>query len=56
VIVGEARTFSGQHDWLARHGVEVLLLDDPECAALMMDFINDHPDLWFEDIGEEPTP
>ncbi|MGI8335276.1 nucleoside deaminase [Actinomadura scrupuli] len=56
VVVGEARTFTGQHEWLARHGVEVVLLDDPECVALMTDFIKDRPDLWFEDIGEEPTP
>jgi creatinine deaminase len=56
VVVGEARTFAGRHEWLARHGVEVLLLDDPECVALMTAFIKDRPDLWFEDIGEEPTP
>ena len=56
VVVGEARSFAGQHEWLARHGVEVLLLDDPECVALMTDFIKGRPDLWFEDIGEEPTP
>lgn len=52
VVVGEARTFHGGHDWLAEHGVEIVLLDDPECAALMRDFIKDHPALWNEDIGE----
>src|SRR5204862_1344573 len=26
VVVGEARTFSGGHDWLAEHGVAVTLL------------------------------
>jgi cytosine deaminase len=56
LVVGEARTFMGQHEWLAEHGVEVLLLDDPECVALMTDFISARPDLWFEDIGEDPTP
>ncbi|WP_370413356.1 nucleoside deaminase [Streptomyces fradiae] len=54
VVVGEARTFHGGHDWLAEHGVEVLVLDDPECAALMRGFIAEHPALWNEDIGEEP--
>ncbi|MFF7596450.1 nucleoside deaminase [Streptomyces mirabilis] len=52
VVVGEARTFHGGHDWLAEHGVEIVLLDDPECATLMRDFIKDHPALWNEDIGE----
>ena len=53
VVVGEARTFSGGHDWLAEHGVEVLVLDDPECVGLMTRFIAEHPALWFEDIGED---
>jgi creatinine deaminase len=52
LVIGEARTFSGGHDWLAEHGVEVLVLDDPECVQLMTDFIAAHPALWNEDIGE----
>jgi cytosine deaminase len=51
-VVGEAETFHGGHDWLAEHGVEIVLLDDPECTALMRDFIKDNPALWNEDIGE----
>ncbi|WP_353944064.1 nucleoside deaminase [Streptomyces sp. HUAS MG91] len=52
VIVGEARTFHGGHDWLAEHGVEIVLLDDPECVGMMEDFIAAKPELWNEDIGE----
>ncbi len=52
VIIGEATTFVGGHDWLAEHGVEVLVLDDPGCVELMTTFIAEHPALWFEDIGE----
>ncbi|MGW1530749.1 nucleoside deaminase [Streptomyces aureus] len=52
VVVGEAATFHGGHDWLAAHGVEIVLLDDPECTALMRDFIEKNPALWNEDIGE----
>ncbi|MGW5031791.1 nucleoside deaminase [Streptomyces nigra] len=52
VVIGEAVTFSGGHEWLAEHGVEIVLLDDPECAALMRDFVARHPDLWNEDIGQ----
>ena len=56
LVVGEARTFSGGHDWLADHGVEVLVLDDEGCVALMEDFIARNPELWLEDIGDDsPT-
>ncbi|WP_405588974.1 nucleoside deaminase [Streptomyces sp. NBC_01190] len=51
VVIGEARTFHGGHDWLAEHGVRVTLLDDPACVALMREFIDARPELWFEDIG-----
>ncbi len=53
LVVGEARTFYGGHDWLAEHGVEVLVLDDPACVRMMQDFISAHPELWHEDIGED---
>jgi len=52
LVVGEATTFAGGHEWLAHHGVAVTLLDDTRCKALMKDFIERNPRLWFEDIGE----
>jgi creatinine deaminase len=51
VLIGEATTFSGGHDWLAEHGVEITIVDDPACVNLMTRFIAEHPELWFEDIG-----
>lgn len=51
VVIGEAVTFHGGHDWLAEHGVRIVLLDDPECVALMREFIARRPQLWNEDIG-----
>ena len=51
VVIGEARTFFGGHEWLAENGVEVVVLDDPECVAMMELFIAEHPELWYEDIG-----
>jgi len=53
VVIGEAETFHGGHDWLAEHGVEVVLLDDPECIEMMRQFIADKPEVWFEDIGQD---
>ncbi|MGW7818644.1 nucleoside deaminase [Streptomyces puniciscabiei] len=52
VVIGEATTFHGGHDWLAEHGVEVLVLEDPECVAVMRAFVTDNPELWNEDIGD----
>jgi cytosine/creatinine deaminase len=51
IVVGEAETFHGGHDWLAEHGVKVTLLQDAACIELMRDFIARRPELWQEDIG-----
>lgn len=51
VIVGENRTFMGEEEWLRAHGVEVIVLDDEECVALMQEFIRKNPSEWNEDIG-----
>jgi len=53
VVIGENRTFMGAEDLLRAHGVEVVNLDNPECVRLMEEFIAEHPEIWFEDIGEE---
>ncbi|MEV7681686.1 nucleoside deaminase [Streptomyces sp. NPDC088341] len=53
VVIGEAETFHGGHDWLAEHGVEIVLVDDTECAAMMRTFIAERPELWHEDIGHD---
>jgi cytosine deaminase len=52
VIIGETTTFSGGHEWLAGHGVQITIVDDARCVELMTDFIAAHPELWYEDIGE----
>jgi creatinine deaminase len=52
VIVGENRNFLGAEDLFRQRGVDLSVLDDPECVRLMGDFIRDHPDLWNEDIGK----
>lgn len=52
IVVGENTTFRGPEDHLRSRGVEVVVLDDPGCIALMEEFIASEPDLWNEDIGE----
>ena len=53
VVVGESRTFAGGLDWLRENGIEVIDLDNRECADLLKNYIDEHPEIWNEDIGEE---
>src|SRR5688500_16439344 len=52
VVIGENRTFVGEEELLRSRGVDVQVLQDPACIALMERFIARHPELWNEDIGE----
>jgi cytosine/creatinine deaminase len=52
VIAGENRSFLGEEDWLRSRGVTVEVVQDEACIAMMQDFIEAHPELWNEDIGE----
>jgi cytosine/creatinine deaminase len=51
IIVGENETFQGPEAYVRSQGVEVTILQDPECIQLMRDFIAARPELWNEDIG-----
>ncbi|MGI9089322.1 MAG: nucleoside deaminase [Chthoniobacterales bacterium] len=51
VIVGENTTFQGAEEYLRAQGVQLEVLQNEECIALMRAFIRDHPQLWNEDIG-----
>ncbi|MGH7133023.1 MAG: nucleoside deaminase [Phycisphaerales bacterium] len=55
VVIGEHETFLGREDWMTAEKVEVKLLNDPRCIALMRKFIAEHPELWNEDIGVPPN-
>lgn len=54
VIVGENRTFLGEEELLRARGVQVEVLQDETCIALMREFIAARPELWNEDIGVAP--
>ncbi len=55
IVIGENRTVADTtlcEDWLLRaRGVEVVVLDLPECYQLMQQFIQLYPEVWNEDIG-----
>lgn len=52
VVVGESKNFKGYQDLLCIAGVDVRDVDEQRCTHMMADFIEQHPELWNEDIGE----
>ena len=52
VVIGENKNFGGNEESLRSKGVEVIIVNDPECIALMSKFIDEKPALWAEDIAE----
>ncbi len=51
IVIGENRTFRGPEDYVRSRGVRLEILQDPECIALMEEFIKARTELWNEDIG-----
>jgi cytosine deaminase len=52
VVVGESSTFQGGIDWLRENGVEIIEMNSNECVEMLNEFIEKHPEIWNEDIGE----
>ncbi|KAK3695371.1 cytosine deaminase [Podospora appendiculata] len=53
VVIGENKNFLGGEAYLKQRGVEVVVLDDARCIALMDKFVEEKPELWNEDISVE---
>jgi cytosine/creatinine deaminase len=53
IVIGENQNFRGPEDYLRSQGVELEVVNDPNCIEIMTKFIEDHPSLWHEDIGED---
>jgi cytosine/creatinine deaminase len=51
VVVGENTTFLGAEESLRAAGVDVKVVQDEECIAMMRELISKNPALWDEDIG-----
>jgi len=52
VVVGENQSFKGPEQYLRKRGVELQVVNDPDCKRLMDEFVRSSPELWNEDIGE----
>jgi len=51
LILGESQNFSGGELWLRDLGITVIDLANPDCIAIMRDYIAANPSVWNEDIG-----
>ena len=51
VVIGENRSFRGSEGLLLERGVQIDVLDNDACAAMMEDFMAEYPALWNEDLG-----
>ncbi len=51
VVVGDTVNSEGNVDFLRSRGVEVIVLNDKDCIALVQKFREEKPDLWLEDWG-----
>ena len=51
IVIGENKTFRGPEEYLRGRGVDLQVINDPECIELMRQVISDRPELWNEDIG-----
>jgi creatinine deaminase len=52
VVIGENQSFMGEEQWLSERGVQIQVIQDLRCIQLMREFIQTHPSIWDEDIGE----
>jgi cytosine deaminase len=52
IVIGENKTFHGPESYVKSRGVELEILNNPDCIKLMEDFISQNLILWNEDIGE----
>jgi cytosine deaminase len=52
VVIGENRNFKGEEEMLTSRGINLDILNDHHCIDMMGRFIEEHPKLWNEDIGE----
>lgn len=52
VIVGENKNFLGAEALMCSNGVQVDVINDKRCIALMDRMKKEKPDLWAEDIGK----
>ena len=52
VVIAENNNFRGAEDWLVQNGVKLDFAINQEIENILRTFIEQKPELWFEDIGK----
>lgn len=52
VVIGENQTFMGEETYLLTKGIKLTQMYNEKCVRMMQDFIQQNPQLWHEDIGQ----
>jgi cytosine deaminase len=52
VVAGENRTVAMGEEFLRGQGVDLQVLDDAQCFAMLQAYIRAHPEVWHEDKGD----
>ncbi|HXV25963.1 MAG TPA: nucleoside deaminase [Alphaproteobacteria bacterium] len=53
-VIGDRETYPGDIDFLLARGMQIVLLDDPDCIGLMRRFITGNPELWQRITAGDP--
>ncbi len=52
VVIGENANFRGPEQLLLKSGVQLEFANNQEITGILGQFIREHPELWYEDIGK----
>jgi cytosine/creatinine deaminase len=55
LVIGDRENYPGDIDFLLQRGLQVAVLDDPDCIALMRRFTIEHADVWHRIISRGGT-
>ena len=55
VVIGENRNFTGSEELLLDNNVKLEIADNEEIAEILKIFIQEHPELWREDMDNPTT-
>ncbi len=54
VLIADNDNFQGKEEWLLKAGIEVRVIPDPRCIAMMADWIPKNRALWGDDVPTLP--
>ena len=52
IVAGENVNFRGPEDYVRSRGIELVVVNDPECIEMIVQFKDKYPLLWNEDIAK----